>query len=117
MRRVDRRDRLSAFAGQIGARHLYEPAQVPEYLAVLRFKLEIRWHRLVDGRYQVQPPDAGGIWRSRVFPWFWLDGEALFARDMATVLKRLKDGIESPAHAEFVAQLAANKARLNPNSD
>jgi hypothetical protein len=86
---------------------LYEAAQVPEYLAVLRYEREIRWHRLSDGKYELQPPDADGVWRSRVFPGLWLDGAALLARDRAKVLKRLQEGIASHAHQEFVARLAA----------
>ncbi|HQU42761.1 MAG TPA: Uma2 family endonuclease [Pirellulales bacterium] len=90
---------------------LYERAHVPEYLAVLLYEREIRWHRLVDGKYQLQLPDADGLWRSRVFPGLWLDGEALLSRNMPTVLKRLQEGIQSAAHQDFVAQLAAHKAR------
>jgi hypothetical protein len=96
---------------------LYEAARVPEYLAVLRYEREIRWHCLVDGKYQLPPPDADGIWRSRVFPGLWLDGEALLARNMAKVLKRLQEGIQSPAHREFVGHLADNKARLDRGND
>jgi hypothetical protein len=89
---------------------LYETAQVPEYLAVLLYEREIRWHRLSDGKYQVLPSDADGIWRSRAFPGLWLDGDALLARDMSKVLERLQQGIQSAAHQEFVSLLAANKA-------
>jgi hypothetical protein len=99
---------LSSAAYDLHVKHdLYEAAQVPEYLAVLRYEREIRWHRLSDGKYELQPPDADGVWRSRVFPGLWLDGAALLARDRAQVLKRLQEGIESTAHQEFVAKLAA----------
>jgi hypothetical protein len=96
---------------------LYEAAQVPEYLAILLDEREIRWHRLTDGRYQLQAPDDDGIWRSRVFPGLWLDGQALLARDMRKVLQRLREGLESPAHQGFVAQLAARKAGQNRGVD
>lgn len=105
---------LSSVAYDLHVKYdLYEAAQVPEYLAVLRYEREIRWHRLIDGKYELQPPDADGVWRSRVFPGLWLDGEALLARDRNKLLRRLQEGIQSPAHQEFVAQLAATKARLN----
>lgn len=91
---------------------LYEAAQVPEYLAVLAHEHEIRWHRLSGGRYELQPPDADGVWRSQVFPGLWLDGKALLSRDRAKVLKCLCEGTESPAHRAFVAELAAAKVRL-----
>ena len=105
---------LSSVAYDLHVKYdLYETAQVPEYLAVLLYEREIRWHRLIDGKYRLQPPDADGIWRSHVFPGLWLDGESLLARDMPKVLKRLQEGIQSAAHQEFVALLAANKARSN----
>ena len=66
--------------------------QVPEHLTVLCYENEIRWHRLSDGKYQLQPPDADGIWRSRVFPGLWLDGEALLARDMPQVIEAIARG-------------------------
>lgn len=89
---------------------LYETAQVPEYLAVLPHEHEIRWHRLVDGRYQFFGPDADGLWRSQMFPGLWLDGQALLRR-RRSVLDRLQEGLNSLAHQQFVAQLAARKAR------
>ena len=88
---------------------LYESAGVPEYLAVLVFEQEIRWHLLVDGRYQPLSPDADGLWRSHVFPGLWLDGKALLAGDLRQVLARLQDGLKSPEHEHFVAQLAARR--------
>jgi Putative restriction endonuclease len=89
---------------------LYEAAGVQEYLTVLLYEHEIRWHVLVGGRYQLLPPDADGIWRSRVFPGLWLDGEALLQRNMQQVVVRLQQGLASPAHQTFVAQLAKKRA-------
>ncbi len=85
---------------------LYEKAGVQEYVAVLIYEQEIRWHVLVDGTYQLLPPDADGIWRSRVFPGLWLDGAALLRDDAAAVLAKLQEGIASPEHRAFVEQLA-----------
>ncbi|HYV35438.1 MAG TPA: Uma2 family endonuclease [Gemmataceae bacterium] len=85
---------------------LYEAAKIPEYLAVLLFEKEIRWHRLVDGVYQLMPPDADGIWRSQVFPGLWLDGAALLAGDTVRVLAKLQEGLASPEHQAFVEKLA-----------
>ena len=36
---------------------LYQAVKVPEYLVILLFEREIRWHVLVNGRYQLLPPD------------------------------------------------------------
>jgi hypothetical protein len=89
---------------------LYEAAGVQEYLAVLLYEQEIRWHMLVGGRFQLLPPDADRIWRSRVFPGLWLDGRALLRRDMQQVLAVLQNGLASPEHAAFVERLARQRA-------
>ena len=47
---------------------LYQQEGVDEYLAVLVAEQELRWHRLVNGVYQVQPIPPDGVWRSQVFP-------------------------------------------------
>jgi hypothetical protein len=88
---------------------LYEAAKVPEYLAVLLYEEEIRWHALVEGKYQPLAPGADGVWRSRVFPGLWLDGKALLAGDMAQVLAKLQEGLNSPEHQAFVAELRRRK--------
>lgn len=86
---------------------LYQKAGVPEYLAVLVFEQEVRWHILIDGEYQVLGPDADGLLRSRVFPGLWLDCQALLAGDLQRVLQRLQEGLQSPEHRQFVARLAS----------
>lgn len=88
---------------------LYQEAGIPEYLAILLHEKEIRWHVLVDGKYQRLPPDADGIWKSRVFPGLWLDGQAYLNNDMPQVLARLQEGIASAEHQAFVAELARRK--------
>ena len=69
---------------------VYQTAKVPEYLAILLFEREIRWHILSDGVYHLLPPDADGILRSRTFPGLWLDAQALLAGDMTRVLGMLR---------------------------
>ncbi|HVW37715.1 MAG TPA: hypothetical protein VHB99_10440 [Pirellulales bacterium] len=86
---------------------LYQAAKVPEYLAVLLYEREIRWHVLEGGAYRLLPPDAGGLWRSRIFPGLWLDGQALLAGDVARVLERLHEGLQSPEYRQFAERLAA----------
>ena len=88
---------------------LYQSAGVQEYLVVLLFEEEIRWHILADGHYQILPPDADGLWRSRVFPGLWLDGKALLSGNLREILDRLQDGLRSPEHTDFVARLAARR--------
>ena len=90
--------------------NLYEAARIPEYLVVLLYEQEIRWHFLIGDRYELMPPDADGLHRSRIFPGLWLDGTALLSGNLAQVLARLRDGLESPEHKQFVAELAARRA-------
>jgi hypothetical protein len=89
---------------------LYREAKVQEYLAILLYEEEVRWHSLKKGKYQLIHPGSDGLWRSRVFPGLWLDGKALLKNDMRTVLNRLQEGIDSPEHQAFVEQLARRKA-------
>jgi Uma2 family endonuclease len=89
---------------------LYEAAKIPEYVVILLYEQEIRWHILMHDRYAQMPPDADGVWRSRRFPGLWLDGKALLAGDLARVLERVQQGLQSPEHNQFVNELAARKA-------
>jgi len=88
---------------------LYQAAGVPEYLAVLLFEREIRWYVLINGRYELLQADVDGLWRSRIFPGLWLDGQALLAGNLQQVLSRLQQGLNSPEHKQFVALLANRK--------
>ena len=91
---------------------LYQAAKVPEYLAILLFEQEIRWHVLVDDAYQMISPGADGIWRSRIFPGLWLDGKALLARETALMLAKVQEGIQSPEHQVFVERLTRAKQQM-----
>jgi hypothetical protein len=88
---------------------LYEAAGVQEYLAILLYEQEIRWHQLVGGSYEILPADTDGIWRSRVFPGLWLDGPAMLRRDVTKVLAKLQDGLASPEHATSTERLAQRR--------
>lgn len=52
-------------------------------------------------------PDAGGLYRSRVFPGLWLDGAGLLARNSARIVAGVQQGLASPQHARFVKRLQA----------
>lgn len=93
---------------------LYQAAKIPEYLAILLFEKEIRWHVLVSGQYQLLPPDPDGLIRSRIFPGLWLDGKALLAENIQQILARLQEGLHSPEHKRFVAELANRQAVKAP---
>lgn len=84
---------------------LYQAAGVKEYLVVLLQEQKVRWHRLVGNAYQLLSAGKDGIIRSVVFPGLWLHVKALLAGDMKKVLEVLDQGLRSPEHAAFVAQL------------
>ncbi len=88
---------------------VYQEAGVREYVAVLMRERQVRWHRLREGRFEVVPPPEDGIYRSEVFSGLWLDAAALLAGDLARVLAVLNQGLASPQHQAFVAQLAARR--------
>jgi hypothetical protein len=71
---------------------LYQKAGVQEYVAVLIKEQEIRWHRLVNGAFQMLRPTAKGLYRSEMFPGLWLDGPALLNGDLTRVLRTLGRG-------------------------
>jgi Uma2 family endonuclease len=89
---------------------LYREAGVKEYLAVLMREGEVRWHRRVGKRFKVVPLPADGLHRSAVFPGLWLDAAALLAGDLARVLAVLQQGLGSPEHQAFVADLARRRS-------
>jgi Putative restriction endonuclease len=102
---------LSSASYDLGVKKtLYQKAGVREYVAFLVEEEEIRWHRLVKGRYQRCQADAMGIFRSAVFPGLWLDVPALWKHDLARVLRTLHRGLRSAEHKAFVRTLAARKA-------
>jgi Uma2 family endonuclease len=85
---------------------VYERAGVIEYLAILLREQQVRWHRLIDGVFQLVPSPADGIYRSHVFPGLWLDSAALLAGNLTRVLAVLHEGLNSPEHKQFVDTLA-----------
>lgn len=87
----------------------YEKAGVGEYLVVaLRLK-KIFWFIRRRGKLKEMKPDADGIYRSKVFPGLWLDGEALLRRDRKRLLAVLRQGLAAPEHAAFAADLARRR--------
>jgi hypothetical protein len=90
----------------------YERAGVLEYIVRALEPDELLWHVLTEGRLETVPPDADGLYRSRVFPGLWLDPQSLLIRDTRRLRAVIDQGVATPEHAAFVARLAA--ARGNP---
>lgn len=84
---------------------VYRRNQVQEYIVWRVYDRAIDWFTLFEGRFDPLPRTADGIYQSRVFPGLWLDPAAMTRFDLATVLQVLQQGLASPKHAAFVAQL------------
>jgi Uma2 family endonuclease len=82
---------------------------VQEYLVWLTEDAACEWRELVEGVYQALPKQDGVV-RSRVFPGFWVDTEALLVGDFARAVAVLQEGIASTEHSDFVALLAERGA-------
>ena len=89
----------------------YRRNGVAEYIVWRARDDALDWFVLQDGEYRPLAPDAGGVVESQGFPGLRLPVDALLAGDVATVLAALRRGLDSPAHAEFVAGLAAAAQR------
>jgi Uma2 family endonuclease len=88
----------------------YRRNGVKEYLVWRVWDGAIDWFVVAGGRYETMTPNSEGQLRSREFPGLWLDPAALLRDDMATVLNVVRQGIESPEHAEFVSRLERQQA-------
>jgi Uma2 family endonuclease len=91
----------------------YRRNKVREYIVWRVLDLEIDWFILRHERYEKMDLSPDGIIRSELFHGLWLDPAAMIRRDMPAVLKVLQQGIASPEHATFVAELekAATKGQ------
>jgi Uma2 family endonuclease len=84
---------------------LYRRIEVREYVAWRVYDVSVDWRVLRNGVYEPITPGSDGILRSEVFPGLWLDAAALIAGDVAALLRTTQQGLASPEHAAFVAQL------------
>lgn len=83
----------------------YRRNGVREYLVWRTQDEALDWFVLRGGRYDLLAPAPDGSLRSEVFPGLWLDPAALLRGDLGGVLARLNEGLASPEHAAFVAEL------------
>lgn len=86
---------------------VYARHGIPEYLVLLPLEQEVAWFVLRDGVYERLQPDQDGLLRSEIFPGLWLQPQAIWANNLATLLTVLQQGLASAEHATFVAQINA----------
>ena len=86
----------------------YARAGVPEYLVVALDPDEVHWFRHDGETLAEVEPGPDGLYRSVVFPGLWLDPVALLSRDLKRLRQTVEQGVATPEHAAFVAQLASH---------
>jgi Uma2 family endonuclease len=98
-------DRETESHDLIAKRSAYDRHGAREYLAVLvHAGRHISFVRRSAGLVEEEPaPDH--LWRSRAFPGLWLDPVALLAGDLNRLAVVLEQGVATPAHAAFAAEL------------
>jgi Uma2 family endonuclease len=70
---------------------------------------EVDWFVNREGVYLPLCPGPDRILRSTIFPGLWLDPSALIRGDVNGVLAVVRQGLNSPEHAEFVARLERDR--------
>ncbi len=86
---------------------VYRRNGVHEYLVWRVQDRKIDWFVLHDDEFIRLDPHENGCYRSQTFPGLWLDATALIEGNLARFLEVLRQGLASPEHAQFVADLAA----------
>src|SRR5438034_284421 len=83
----------------------YRRAGVREYVVWRTEDDALDWWVLEDDEYRPLASDSQRVFRSRVFPGLWLNAPALLQENCAEMLATLQEGLQSPEHASFVAEL------------
>lgn len=89
----------------------YRRAEAREYLVWRTMEGQFDWFILDQDEYRINVPDSQGVLRSPHFHGLALAVNAMLKHDSAKVLDVLQNELQTPAHAAFVAQLAANARR------
>ena len=87
----------------------YRRAGAREYLVWRPLDHQFDWFVLDQNEYRSNEPSSPGVLRSPHFPGLALAVEALLSGDWAKVLDVLQANLQTPAHAAFIAQLAAGR--------
>ena len=88
----------------------YDRRGALEYVVVLVRQTRVVWFRR-DGnaRLAEAAADSDGLHRSGAFPGLWLDAAALLAGDVRRLAAVVEQGVATPEHAAFAADLAARR--------
>jgi Uma2 family endonuclease len=91
-------------------KRVYQEAGALEYVVFDIPNRKFHWFALEGGQFEPMAIGPDGLYRSKVFPGFWIDEAAFVAEDNPAVMAALRRGLESPEHADFVEQLRLNRA-------
>src|SRR5262249_11215700 len=83
----------------------YERYGVKEYVVYAARQRRVYWWVRRGDRYEELAAGADGVFRSETFPGLWLDADALARSDGRRMSEVLRQGLATPEHAAFVAQL------------
>jgi Uma2 family endonuclease len=83
---------------------VYRRNKVREYLVWRTQEQQIDYFILRNGQYQLMQND-NGIYKSEIFPGLWIDAVSLLSENVAQAAALMQQGIASPEHASFVAEL------------
>ncbi|MBK9052581.1 MAG: Uma2 family endonuclease [Chloroflexi bacterium] len=86
-------------------KRVYARNGVKEYLVFQVYEQKVDWFVLRDGVYKSLQPDEQNVWRSELFPGLWLDAAAFWNDDLSQLLQTLHQGLATPEHQTFAAQL------------
>jgi Uma2 family endonuclease len=78
----------------------YRRYGVKEYVVLVVRDRVLRWFD--PGGNREMEPDSKGIFRSRLFPGFWLDAPAIVAEEYARAISIMNEGIQSSERSAFV---------------
>jgi Uma2 family endonuclease len=90
----------------------YERAGIVEYLVICTEERELHWFNFRTA--SPLRPDRAGVYRSRVFPGLWIDGQALLDLESARLAEVVRQGIATPAHASLIRRLERARRRSGP---
>src|ERR1035438_2258847 len=106
---------VSGYSRDFGAKkRLYERMGVREYVIAVPGARGVTWFELTPSGYQIIELGVDGIFRSRCFPGLWLDAAALWDLDLARINAVVQQGLATPEHAAFAAQLVARSTHRPP---
>ncbi|MDB5313699.1 MAG: hypothetical protein JWO38_7901 [Gemmataceae bacterium] len=96
---------------ELGAKkRAYDHAGVREYVVVLARERSVVWFARSEAGFAEMAAGADGLFRSAVFPGLWLDPRGLFSPTTRPLTTAVKQGLASPEHTAFVADLQARRA-------